>query len=240
MGNRQHSHARDATTTSSCASCFSAQTEQTIETDASAALSAIETRLQALEAAFKNGTVSADLNIVLADGQDIVNVLLTFIPELIAVFTNNPAVLTNFSNFMTSVETILSKTGSSLTLMNSLIVALLNVGSSATTTTSTATTATTSVATTSVATTSAATVATKAFSATPKTMSKAEAVSKIGHVLSINCPTLTKNISTDVSAVGGFIHLLTTTNQVFVNNHTSADNAGDLLDKMTAAAKNVK
>lgn len=194
-------------------SCKSNTNVQTVESDAKIAIAALESRLQALELAFTNGTVQADVELILADGQKIASVLSLFVPELLSILTNNPAVLTDFSNFMTVVDSILSKATSSFGVLNTMIVALLNIPTATTTT----------------ATKSLNRSAVKAPQST---------ISKVTNILSINCPQITKLITSDTSTVPGFVHFLSTIDHIIVKAGSSLSEpnaASNLFASMTKA-----
>lgn len=202
-------------------SCKSNTNVQTVESDAKIAIAALESRLQALELAFTNGTVQADVELILADGQKIASVLSLFVPELLSILTNNPAVLTDFSNFMTVVDSILSKATSSFGVLNTMIVALLNIPTAVATTATTATTAT----------------ATKSLNRSVVTAPRST-ISKVTNILSINCPQITKLITSDTSSVPGFVHFLSTIDHVIVKSGSSLNEpngASNLFASMTKA-----
>jgi hypothetical protein len=218
-------------TSKGCFSCFGNCSKSNLEARIQALEQTIVTQGQALEQAFANGTVQADVSMVLADGQKIASVLTLFVPELISVLTNNPAVLTDFSNFMTIVESVLSKATSGFGVINNMITALLGMSTASTTATTVPTTPVVPDSTS----VSVQPVGTKGLNRSLAS----SIVSKIEHILTITCPTITGAITSNTTQVPAFIHFINTIDNIIASSKANNVSISSVFVNMANAIKTI-
>jgi len=213
-----------------CGMCKNKPTTATISADVSAEFQIIKAELQELKAAVLNGTVQTDIDLVLADGQKAANTLMLFVPQLIALLTNNPAVVTDFSAFMTTVEAVISKATAEFGIFNSMIIALINT---------TSTTTTTIAPNTVVNVPSVPTLTLKSHTVSRNTQTT---LSKINSIITINCPQLTHHITTEVSSAAEFYHFMNTVENVTKNassSFTTSSSISQFFGTLTNSINNI-